>query len=331
MTDNQKLKAPFPWFGGKSRVADVVWQRFGDVKNYVEPFFGSGAVLLGRPSDHAGYVETANDLDGFVANAWRSIANDPDKTAVYADNPVNENDLHARHAWLTERRESLSRKLEGNPDFYDAKIAGFWLWGMSVWIGGHFAGGKGPWQVVNGELVKMDTGQGVKRCLPRLSSAGQGVKRQRPHLSGAGQGVKRYMRSLRERLMRVRFCCGDWARVLGDSPTVNVGTTGVFLDPPYSAEYRADCYAVESFTVANEVGTWALKNQDKEGLRIALCGYEGEHDMNGWDCFEWKAKGGYGGQSMVGNDNAQRERIWFSPSCIRPSDETQLDMFEGML
>lgn len=31
------LKAPFPWFGGKSRVADVVWRRFGDVPNYVEP------------------------------------------------------------------------------------------------------------------------------------------------------------------------------------------------------------------------------------------------------------------------------------------------------
>ena len=43
------LKAPFPWFGGKSLVADIVWQRFGDIPNYVEPFFGSGAVLLGRP------------------------------------------------------------------------------------------------------------------------------------------------------------------------------------------------------------------------------------------------------------------------------------------
>lgn len=43
------LKAPFPWFGGKSKVAGLVWERFGEVENYVEPFFGSGAVLLGRP------------------------------------------------------------------------------------------------------------------------------------------------------------------------------------------------------------------------------------------------------------------------------------------
>ncbi len=45
----EKLKAPFPWFGGKSRVAHLVWERFGDVGNYVEPFAGSLATLLGRP------------------------------------------------------------------------------------------------------------------------------------------------------------------------------------------------------------------------------------------------------------------------------------------
>lgn len=43
------LRAPFPWFGGKRKVAEEVWRRFGRVENYVEPFFGSGAVLLGRP------------------------------------------------------------------------------------------------------------------------------------------------------------------------------------------------------------------------------------------------------------------------------------------
>lgn len=32
------LDAPFPYFGGKSNVADIVWQRFGDVKNYAPCF-----------------------------------------------------------------------------------------------------------------------------------------------------------------------------------------------------------------------------------------------------------------------------------------------------
>ena len=40
------LKAPFPYFGGKSRVAHEVWHRLGDVTNFIEPFCGSAAVLL---------------------------------------------------------------------------------------------------------------------------------------------------------------------------------------------------------------------------------------------------------------------------------------------
>ena len=27
------MKAPFPYFGGKSRAADIVWERFGDCAN----------------------------------------------------------------------------------------------------------------------------------------------------------------------------------------------------------------------------------------------------------------------------------------------------------
>lgn len=37
------LRAPFPYFGGKSRIAPTVWERFGAVPNYVEPFFGASA------------------------------------------------------------------------------------------------------------------------------------------------------------------------------------------------------------------------------------------------------------------------------------------------
>jgi len=42
------MKSPFPYFGGKSKAVGLVWPRFGVVRNYVEPFFGSGAMLLGE-------------------------------------------------------------------------------------------------------------------------------------------------------------------------------------------------------------------------------------------------------------------------------------------
>jgi hypothetical protein len=48
-------------------------------------------------------------------------------------------------------------------------------------------------------------------------------------------------------------------------------------------------------------------------LRIALCGYEGEHTMpDSWECIAWKANGGY----ATSQENSAKERIWFSPHCI---------------
>lgn len=45
------LKAPFPWFGGKSRVAHIVWDRFGAVPNYVEPFCKGQTMLTHTPQE----------------------------------------------------------------------------------------------------------------------------------------------------------------------------------------------------------------------------------------------------------------------------------------
>jgi hypothetical protein len=76
---SEALKAPFPWFGGKAIAAPIVWEGLGKVDNYVEPFFGSGAVLLQRP--HKPGIETVNDLDRYVANFWRAVQSDPDGVA----------------------------------------------------------------------------------------------------------------------------------------------------------------------------------------------------------------------------------------------------------
>lgn len=309
----QELKAPFPWFGGKSLVAHIVWDRFGNVPNYVEPFFGSGAVLLARP--HPPKIETVNDKDGFVCNAWRAIASDPDGVAEHADWPVNENDLHARHYWLLTQRETLTARLEGDPGFYDVKIAGWWLWGMACWIGGGFCAGNGPWKPVDGLLVNAGAGRGVNRKRPHLGGAGQGVNR-------SHGGLREYMNALCDRMRRVRVCCGDWSRICGPTPTYKQGMTGVFLDPPYSKDAGRDmgCYAVDDGDVAHEVREWCIKNGENPELRIALCGYEGEgHDdlsKLGWDCVRWSAHGGYEGQGKERSGNRHREAVWFSPHCL---------------
>ncbi len=322
------MKAPFPWFGGKSRVANLVWDRFGDVPNYVEPFFGSGAVLLARP--WTAQTESVNDLDCMVANFWRALRFDPDVVAGFADWPVNEADQHARHLWLCSQEEFRER-MKTEPDYYDAKIAGYWVWGQCIWIG---AG----WCAV--QLPHLgDAGKGLNRQLPHLGDAGTGVHRKRPHLGNAGTGVEiasdltsgtishqqilLYMRQLAERLRRVRVCCGDWSRLCGPSVTIKHGITAVFLDPPYGkeAERRDNLYAADSDSVAHAVRAWALEWGENRDMRIALCGYEGEHVMpDSWECVEWKAPGGYGSQgNKTGRDNSERERIWFSPHCLKPA------------
>ena len=128
------LQAPFPYFGGKRKAAETVWPAFGRVDNYVEPFAGSAAMLLAAPPD-ATRIETINDFDGFVANFWRALAHDPDAVAHAADWPVNEVDLMARHSWLVRHRQPITEQLCADPDWYDARSAGWWVWGACNWIG----------------------------------------------------------------------------------------------------------------------------------------------------------------------------------------------------
>lgn len=324
MTD---LRAPFPWFGGKSRVSDIVWDRFGDVPNYIEPFFGSGAVLLNRPTDPG--TETINDLDCMVANFWRATKLEPDAVASHADWPVNEADQHARHLWLSSQEEFRER-MKTDPDYFDAKIAGWWVWGQCIWIGSGWCAKHVP----SRKLPHLgDAGKGLHRKRPHLGNAGKGLHRKLPHLGDAGKEddcltsartsvTLEYMRLLSVRLRDVRVCCGDWSRICGPSPTFKHGVTGVFLDPPYSEDAdRAELYSAEDFSVARDVRQWCIENGNNPLLRIALCGYEGEHEMPAsWDCIAWKARGGYGSQGEGrGRENAGRERIWFSPHCLLAS------------
>lgn len=142
-------------------------------------------------------------------------------------------------------------------------------------------------------------------------------------------GILSYFLALRNRLRRVRVCCGDWQRVLGPSPTHILGTTAIFLDPPYSdlADRREDTYAEDSLSVAHDVREWAIANGENPLLRIALCGYEGEHVLPpSWSCAEWKANGGYANSHQAqGRANSHRERVWFSPHCLA---SRQPDMFD---
>ena len=406
-------KAPFPAFGGKSRVAAEVWARLGHVRNYVEPFCFSAAMLWKRPV--VGAIETINDRNAFVANFWRAVRNDPDAVAHHADWPVNESDLHARHRWLV-GSDAAAAKLElvrEDPEAFDAKIAGWWCWGACCWIGSgwcdesgssnscELAQPPGTKRTLTG--VATGGGNGVHRVqsdplpakLPHMDAAGRGVHgtpNQLPHmdaagkptpkrckLSGNGVGVgvhtggpddthrpqladefargrgvnghdaasacdtrsawiRAWMRALSYRLRPVRVCCGHWDRVC-DSPSTmtRLGTTGVFLDPPYrthladgTSNRTRHIYANDRHQDVNalcdDVQSWCLRWGTDPEVRIGLCGLEGEYPAidelvkrGEWTEHAWKSNGGYGNRKgSAENVNARRERVWFSPACARP-------------
>jgi hypothetical protein len=327
---------------------------------------------------------------------------DPEAVAFYADGPVNEADLHARHLWLVQR-EHFRERMKTDPHHYDAKIAGWWVWGISQWIGGgwcqirkgkrgntnwavrpHLGSGQGIWRKrvdlkrggrgVHGSNAEGKGGKGEEengaptRKLPYLRGRdastrggvpqrrpelhnGHGVHRQLPSLQGNGGatgkgvtasgiepeiGITEWFEALAQRLRKVRVCCGDWRRVLGPTPTFKIGLTGVLLDPPYGekAGRDADIYSHDDLQIAAEVRDWAVENGGNPLMRIALCGYDGEHEMPAdWECVAWKTNGGYGNQVSEGprskaqgpipngKDNSLRERIWFSPHCLEPQPE----------
>lgn len=317
------LAAPFPYFGGKSLACETVWAALGDPENYVEPFAGSAAMLLGRPN--VGKVETINDADGFVANFWRAVSLDAAEVARHVDWPTNEADLIARHSWLVRNAPGLLQRLEADPDYYDAKVAGWWCWGACNWIGSGWCSGTGPWQHDGEKLVDA-------RKLPHLGNAGQGVNRKLPHLGNAGRGRTAYIcewfGALMDRTRGVRVAVGDWQRVVTDSVTVRHGVTGVFLDPPYTKgamDYAAGGVGGE---LADKVRAWCAKNGHDKRLRIVLCGHAGEHDellQAGWHTRSWTARKGYASTDEA-VENSASETLWCSPHCV-PERQKQEALF----
>jgi hypothetical protein len=117
-----------------------VWYRFGAVPCFVEPFCGSAALLLGRPGGgRAGFgAEIIGDRNAMIVNAYRAIKLRPLEVARWAAWPVSEADLHARRRWLLRRSPVIRRNAMLEPEFCDPRAAGWWLWGMSQWIGSDF-------------------------------------------------------------------------------------------------------------------------------------------------------------------------------------------------
>ena len=188
-----------------------------------------------------------------------------------------------------------------------------------------------------GRGVHAEGARGPSRQLPFLGNGGSQDNPQAHYGRGINTDGNRsrlydIFHALGERFRYTRVTCGDWSRICTPAVTYRHGLTAVFLDPPYEGfEHLYGAAKEHEEPLSARVRKWALEMGERPDMRIALCGYEGEHDMPAsWECVAWKAKGGYSNQRADGeNENAKRERIWFSPACLRPGVTTGQIMLFG--
>jgi site-specific DNA-adenine methylase len=278
------------------------------------------------------FAEAINDLDPDVANVWRATRSAPEEVARWADHPVNESYLHAVHGYLVEGDDAarFRERMRSDPDFFDPIRAGRWVYGTCLWVGSGWC----------------HPGATRHRKRPRLHAArqgddhrfgGLGVHADRPpkflgrdgHDNGAAGScewrrgwIVAWLRRIRDRLRHVRVCCGDWRRTCNSgSTTTELGPTGIFFDPPYSAEAGRcqELYGVDSLTVAHSVRDYCREWGPNPSMRIVLAGYAGEgHEVlerEGWSVLAWNNSRGYGNRTPAGRERAGRERLWLSPHC----------------
>lgn len=290
------LKAPWPYFGGKSKAADLIWSRLGQLNHYIEPFCGSAAVLLASPT--ISKLEVIGDLNYYVANFWRSVKHQPDTVIEHIVHPVIHVDLYARHCWLTDpsRIKNLRERLLDAEWPGDAKIAGWWAWGMCAWIGSGWCS-KTP--------IMKSVGLDSPGQIPFLSRSGQGI--QAAHGSvDVVENARQWILTLSKRLERVKVINALWERCLNMS-YFKGKKTGIFFDPIYKS-YEA-VYGVEK-SVAGDVEEWCRERTDSD-LRMVLCGHEGDYILPGW-----KTEVLSRGARTFNNKSKHEDVFWFSPGCL---------------
>ena len=72
------MKAFLNYPGAKWGLAKKIVEMMPPHRSYLEPFFGSGAVLFNKPKSA---IETVNDIDGDIVNFFRVLQTEPERLA----------------------------------------------------------------------------------------------------------------------------------------------------------------------------------------------------------------------------------------------------------
>jgi len=309
------MKAPFAYFGGKSSVASFVWLLLGDdLRRYFEPFGGSLAVLLARDrKQNKIYHEIVNDIDCLLINVWRALKYAPTDVAKLCADPNSQALYWQRICYIVKHKESLLEKIIKDDEYYDVKLAAYWLYYKGSEIGSL-------------ELDKIDIDR-IYNSLDNGITAGRnqlvsnnGIHSQYNKIIGRENKLIAWFNDIQKVIENTKITCLDWKRLFNENThwqdSSGTRSIGIFFDPPYSNIRRANLYRKDSYEVYKEVNEFCIKHANKKTYRIVIAGYEGEHnnlEEHGYTKYVWHAHGGYSNLSK--SDNKYKERLWASHAC----------------
>lgn len=211
-----KIKALAPWFGSKRSLAPTIVELIGKHKAYWEPFCGSMAVLLRKPTCD---LETMNDLNGDLINLAKVIQDDELAYELYdklfRTLCAERFFLESKERWISTPCESLLAGVDPDIDrAYDFFVA--------------------SWQGINGV-------SGTNQCNYAFALR-WGV--------GGGQGAKRWSNVVssipawHKRLQNVMIVQKD-AFWLLENIKDEAGTV-IYCDPPYFTKSNQYVYDFEN-------------------------------------------------------------------------------------
>lgn len=100
MTKASTARSPFPWFGGKQKLADSIIALFPPHHVYVEVFGGGASVLLSKTPAN---LDVYNDLDEGLVNFFRCLRDEPERLVALLElTPYSRAEwAHSRATWFT--------------------------------------------------------------------------------------------------------------------------------------------------------------------------------------------------------------------------------------
>lgn len=202
------IGAILPYFGGKRTMAHVIVEELGPHHSYWEPFCGSMAVLLGKPSVRS---ETVNDLHGDLINLARVIQHSTEGPRFYRQ---------LRRTWVSEQlfKEAAGRLWDDCGDDLDVVRAIDYF--TASWLGRNGTAGT---------KIGQKRGAGYSFCVRFTSGGGDPSTRWK----GAIESIPGWRKRLRNVTILKRDAFEILSRIEDEEGTV------IYVDSPYLAETRS--------------------------------------------------------------------------------------------